>query len=492
MVVEHERDLLAALLSLNEQSAVEPFLSKVVELARAATGAELAYLAVGPGFASAAPRWWLAHALEEQDISSIRMQLSTTLLEQAAEDGLVHTVDALVDPRFRDRPSVRDHQIRGVLCVALHPPGGQAPIGVLYLMGPPERFDEQALALARVLGGHLGPLAQRLLASLRGDETDPTEALRSQLPADRLVGQSPALANVLQSIRVASAAPVPVLLTGPTGTGKSTIAQVLHEASGPPERPFVAVNAAHLPRELALAELFGARRGAYTGLDRDRAGLVEEANGGTLFFDEVVELSLEVQAQLLTFLQDGTYRRLGETQNRRIEAVRIVSATNRDPQQAVADGILREDLLFRLSAFRIDVPALDVRPADIVPLAFSLVDRHARRLQIRSRPLSAAACAWLEGRRWPGNVRELENVVQTALLWAHSEDASSIRPKHFEQGTAGAPSIDAPDLRTAVARFKHAFAQRILDEVGGNKSEAARRLGIHRSHLHDLLRTPSS
>ena len=485
--VEEERDLLKALLNLNEQTQVEPFLSEVVQLARAATGAEVAYLAIGPGFASASPRWCLAHALNDDDVSSIQRQLSTTLLERAAREGVLHAVDAMLDSRFKDQPSVQANQIRGVLCAALQA-AGSSPVGVIYLMGPPERFDEHTVALAKLIGLHLGPIAERLLMSLRGDEPDPTQPFREKLAAERLVGQSQALADVMRSIVVASAAPVPVLLSGPTGTGKTTVARVLHDASGDPDRPFVAINAAQLAKDLATAELFGARKGAYTGLDRDRAGLVEEADGGTLFLDEVVELAPEVQAQLLTFLQDGSYRRVGETETRRIESVRVISATNAELDSAAKSGQIRQDLLFRLMAFRIEVPPLDARPEDIVPLAFALVDRHARNFQIRSRPLSAAACAWLEGREWPGNIRELENIMQTGLLWAHSEDAAAIRPHHLEREPRAQPDTGTTDLRSAVERFKRSYAKRVLDDVGGNKSEASRQLGIHRSHLHDILR----
>ena len=484
----HERDLLRALLDLNAQADVAAFLDEALALACSATGAQAAYLAVGPGFDSLTPRWSRAHALGDDALFDVRTRLSTALIAEASEVGLVRTIDASADPRFRNRPSVRANQIRGVLCAALQA-SGDAAVGVLYLVGPPAagRFDDEAVALTRLLSLHLGPIAQRMLVAQRGDEPDPTQPLRARLVADDLVGHSAALARVLEAIGVAAAAPIPVLLTGPTGTGKSTIARVLHESSRP-AGPFVSVNAAHLKPELALAELFGAKKGAYTGLEADRVGLVEAAEGGTLFLDEIVELPADVQAIMLTFLQDGTFRRVGETTTRRVKSIRIVSATNQSVEPG-SNGKLRDDLLFRLATFRIDVPGLDARPEDVAPLAFALVDRAALRFQIRSRPLSAAACGWLESRSWPGNIRELDNVVQSGLLWAHSENAATIRTEHLLRDPGTTPMPETLDMKAAVARFKKAYAQRVLDEAGGNKSEAARRLGVHRSHLHDLLRT---
>ncbi len=490
--MDAERALLRALLDLHDEPSVEPFLQRVLELAQKVTGAEMAYLAIGPGFASNHPRFWLAHAMAEERIATAREQVSTTLFEAAVAEGLVHSVDAQRDPRFSSTKSVRANRIRAVVCAALQPRGG-APCGVLYLAGAPTAgpFDDATIELAQLMARHLGPLAQRVLLANQGQTADPTRPHRARLVAGELVGQSFALAKVLEAVVVASAAPVPVLVTGPTGTGKTLLARVLHESTAPrdDQRPFVAVNASHLRGDQMLAELFGARRGAYTGLDRDRQGLVEAAARGTLFIDEVGTLDADAQARLLTFLQDGRYRRLGETEERTADRIRVICATNTDLDAAATEGRFRADLLYRIGTFRIEMPELRTRPEDIVPLAFALTDRWARRYAIRARPWSAGACAWLEMQPWPGNIRELENTVQRGLLWAHAEDSAAISLEHLER-VDGADEVPPPgdDLRAATEQFKRRFVQRVLEESGGNKTEAARRLGVHRSHLHGLLR----
>lgn len=482
--LKSERDLLQALLQLSSQTEVKPFLERVVKLACDATRADLAYLAVGAGFASRTPRWWYGHALEPDDVDSIRDQLSTTLLTRAEEDGIVETRDALVDPRFRQQPSVRNRKIRSVLCAALTT--GTRSVGVLYLMGQPHQLGANARDILELLRRYLGPIVGRLLTSLRGDEPDPTRQYRERLPMDRLVGHSAALATTMREIEVAAQAPVAVMLTGRTGTGKSTIARVIHEASDRRERPFVSVNAAQLSKSLAQGELFGVKKGAFTGAEESE-GLVTRANGGTLFLDEIVELDHDVQAQLLTFTQEGIYRRVGDSVTRRAD-VRLITATNEDPKQAVEDSKLRQDLMYRLAAFLIEVPALADRREDVVPIAFAMVDRLSGRFGVRARPLSASACAWLESQDWPGNIRELENVIQSGLLWANHEKAEAIRPIHFDRGASPEGAVAELSYKEAVRSFKRRFAERAVADAGGNKAAAARRLGIHRDTLDEALK----
>ncbi len=284
-----------------------------------------------------------------------------------------------------------------------------------------------------------------------------------------------------------------MLLDGPSGSGKTLVARVIHDNSGA-RGDFVAVNCSHLTAERALVDLFGARDGAYTGQRGARDGLVEAAQRGTLFLDEVDALPACVQAQLLCFLQDRTYRRVGDTATRHAREVRVIAATNRDPRACVESGDLREDLFYRLDQFRIRLPSLADRPSDLPLLAHALVARAAEELAVRPLPLTASAMAWLEEQEWPGNVRDLENAVRTGLIWARCEQSEVIRVRHLRrdpQETPVTPSRVRLPLKEAAQRFRQRYARAVLTECGGNRSEAARRLGIHRSSLYDLLSSDS-
>ncbi len=428
----HECELLHALLNLGERVEIEPFLTEVLQLARSATGADKAYLAIGPGFDSATPRWWRAFPTNDELVFGMRRQISVALLSAAARGGVIHTVDALLDERFEDRPSVRDAQIRAVLCAALR--AGGEPQGVLYLAGPPGRFDERARRLARLIVTHLEPAVQRTLSGLGSAEDDPTRPFRARLLSDHLAGQSPAFAGVLRDAAMAATTDTPLLITGPPGSGKRSLARMIHDSQPARRGPFVVVDTGSLSADRAAAEVFGARRGAWPGLDLDCDGLVHAADGGTLYVDDVLALAPAVQSALSVLLEHRRVRRVGDADDHRAPDVRVMAATSGDPERARDEQRLRQDLYFQLNALRIAVPPLADRPEDVVPLALALVDRLAREAQIRARPLSNAACAWLESRSWPGNVQELQSVLRAGLVRASAEDTAVVGPEHLGAG----------------------------------------------------------
>lgn len=303
-----------------------------------------------------------------------------------------------------------------------------------------------------------------------------------------LVGSSAAHARLVQRIDACADTHVAVLLLGPTGTGKSLVARLIHERSRL-KGAFVAANCAHLTAERAFVDLFGAVRGAYTGLVDARPGLIAEAERGTLFLDEVDSLPLEVQAGLLTFLDRGRWRRVGETTERSAD-VRVIAASNQSLDSLVSRHRFRSDLLFRLAQFPILMPALSERVEDIPALARCLLDRCAATARVETLALSGDALAWLQARPWPGNLRELESVIRMALLWARAEGANTIEARHFD--TEGMPQAEPLSLADAERRFRRAFAQAALDDCHGNRAAAARRLGIHRGHLYEVLPVRSS
>lgn len=313
---------------------------------------------------------------------------------------------------------------------------------------------------------------------LHGAPSLPT--VRPALRTGGLVGRSPVWRAALDEVAVVAPTRVPVLLLGPSGVGKSEFARVIHDNSPRRARPFVTVDCARLHPDRAEADLFGAVRGAYTGLDRPRDGLLAAADGGTLFLDEVGELPHPVQAQLLVVLQTRRYRVMGCTDERAVD-LRVVAATSR-PRTS-----LLEPLYWRLSGMEIELPPLDARRSDVPDLARALLARAAELDGLRPLPVGATAIAALTRRSWPGNVRELERVVLRGLLRALHERSPEVEARHVGVSTSSADPLDLEALEPAEAAFRRRHCEHVVERCGGNKTLAAERLRIGRSTLYEIL-----
>ena len=290
-------------------------------------------------------------------------------------------------------------------------------------------------------------------------------------PLDGLIGGSAAMLRMASSVRKIAALRLPVLLRGESGTGKDLVARAVHEESPRKGRPFVAINAATISRELAESELFGHQRGAFTGAVRDRRGAFREASGGTLFLDEIASLSLEVQAKLLRVVEEGMVRPLGAESSVPVDA-RLVVATCEPLERMVKERLFRADLYERIAVCVVQVPALRERPEDIPALARHLL----KTSELGARELSPGAIGALRDQSWSGNVRELRNVVVQAALRADGR----VQAEHV---------IDAIAERSpAKRRLEPDDAARIFAEAGKNQSAAARRAGVPRTTMRDLLR----
>jgi len=326
-------------------------------------------------------------------------------------------------------------------------------------------------------------------------------------PGERLVGSSPAMLEIFKTIGKVAASHVAVLVTGESGTGKELVARAIHNASPRATGPFVAVNAAAIPRELLESELFGHERGAFTGAVQARAGRFRDAHGGTLFLDEIGDMPVELQAKLLRVLQSGEVQAVGARQTETVD-VRIVAATHRDIEAAVAAGSMREDLVYRLRVVPIHVPALRERPEDIPVLAEHFVARYGEELATGPRYLAAETVERLRTHDWPGNVRELENAIKRALVLASGE---VLTPEDF--GFLDRPEAAAAeggrDLEAAVAReteellaapqsegevyprvlerVERTLVETALRATEGNQIRAAARLGINRNTLRKKI-----
>jgi transcriptional regulator with PAS, ATPase and Fis domain len=301
-----------------------------------------------------------------------------------------------------------------------------------------------------------------------------------------LVGSSAPMRQLYEQLAAAAGGQGAVFIHGESGTGKELAARALHECSGRASRPFVAVNCAALPAELIENELFGHRKGAYTGAQEEYQGLVRAAGDGTVFLDEITEMPANMQAKLLRVLEERTVRAVGSAKEEPVRA-RFVASTNRDPERAMESSLLRRDLWFRLSVHRIETPALRQCGSDVPALADHFARLLASRGLRRVEGFDADAVEILLAYHWPGNVRELRNAIEQALtagsgLRVHRRDL----PAHLVRGAAG-PRFDGVPLPT-YEQAERDLIRRALEQAGGNKVQAARALRISRHRLYDKLR----
>ncbi len=306
-----------------------------------------------------------------------------------------------------------------------------------------------------------------------------------------MVGSSPAHLEMLRELDVAASSDAPVLIVGPSGSGKELVAQTVHRRSARRAKPFVPVNAAAVPTDLVEAEFFGFERGAFTGAHETRDGLFRQAHRGTLFLDEVTEMPLSVQPKLLRVIEEGQVRRVGSSRAEAVD-VRLVAATNRDPLEAVAGGHLREDLLYRLDVLRVDVPPLSRRREDIPALVEHFAAGAAQRYRVAVPSFQPGAVQVLTDRPWPGNVRELRNVVERAVLRARGDavEAHDLGPSVHEQPRPRDPGrhgVVIPHGSTA-AEAERILITETLRRTNNNKAETARRLGLDVKTIRNKLR----
>ena len=347
--------------------------------------------------------------------------------------------------------------------------------GAFDFLGKPVPLDELELALERAVEHGALRRRNRLLRKLIDREVAP-----------EIVGESAAIHELRESIARVATTDARVLIQGESGTGKELVARAIHESSARREAAFVVVNCAAIPAELFESELFGHSRGAFTGAGQRRLGLIELAEGGTLFLDEVGELPLPLQPALLRAVQFGEYRPLGAERAERAD-VRFLTATNRDLQAAVDDGVFREDLYHRVASLTIHVPPLRERGGDVRLLAQRLLDAHNANHSLGgSKSLSDDALSRLQAHEWTGNVRELENVIVRLVTLVDADQIGAadvdrhLRPMGRRE-TGGLPSLDLETLeRSALVQA--------LKRHGGNRSRAAAELGIATKTLYNKIR----
>ncbi len=307
--------------------------------------------------------------------------------------------------------------------------------------------------------------------------------LGNQYSFDAIIGTSPVLQNAIQLARKVAPTEAAVLLTGETGTGKEVFAQAIHYNSNRAQQPFVALNCSAFSKELLESELFGHKAGSFTGANKDKKGLIEEARGGTLFLDEIGEMPIDLQPKILRLLENGSYIRVGDTKEQKAN-LRIISATNRNMEQEIKNGHFRSDLYYRIGVFTIDLPSLRSRRKDIPMIANHFLSVYSDKTNKKIKTISAEALNALRENEWKGNVRELKNVMERAVIM---EDGDVLQlgslPLDIQHGQPDPENVHEFYLSSV----ERCHILKMLQYANGNKTEAARLMNIGIATLYRKL-----
>lgn len=312
--------------------------------------------------------------------------------------------------------------------------------------------------------------------------------LETKFSFDGILGKSKALVQAIELAKKVAITETTVLLTGETGTGKEVFAQAIHQSSIRKAKSFVAINCSAFSHDLLESEMFGHVAGAFTGASKDKKGLFEEANDGTIFLDEVGEMALDLQAKLLRVIENGEFIKVGESKVTKVN-VRIIAATNRDLMKEIEAGHFRQDLYYRLSVFQIQLPALRERVADIEILANHFLASFSQKTNKRIKTISEDFIHLLKLHNWPGNIRELKNVIErSVILETSSELLSENLPIEIQQQKIETENISDKTLSAfSLASAEKIHIQKVLNYTNGNKTETARLLGIALTTLYRKL-----
>jgi DNA-binding NtrC family response regulator len=351
-------------------------------------------------------------------------------------------------------------------------------LGAHDYLNKPIDFDELLATIAKALE------TTRLRREVRRHRND----LVRQYGITNIVGRSKATEQILMMVRkVADSAASTVLIRGESGTGKDVVAKAIHYASGRAAKPFMNITCTALTESLLESEMFGHERGAFTDAKALKKGLLEAANGGTVFLDEIGDMGAQLQSKVLRFLEEKTFKRVGGSADIRVD-VRVIAATNRDLEKMARAGTFREDLFYRLNVVTLKMPPLRERAGDVLLLATFFAARFGQKLRSRSPGISAAARELLLRYEWPGNVRELANAIERAIVLGTGDAiAPEDLPESLLEG-GGSPEIQLASYHDTVNSAKRSVILKAARESKGSYTEAAKRLGVHPNYLHRLVR----
>jgi Nif-specific regulatory protein len=422
-----------------------------------------------------------SHNIPAESAASL-VNLSSSVVRQVLTSGIpVLTHDAKSDPRFGDASSIILHQITSIICTPMH--FQERVIGVIYLdsRSDRQRFTEENLNFVDTFG-RMAAIAVDYARSYRELYR---EKLLLQSEAERswsfeeIVGHSPKMHEVFSLVRRVMNSDISVLLEGESGTGKELIARALHYNGQRRDKPFVAQFCGNLAESLLESELFGHKKGSFTGAIADKKGLFEIANGGTFFLDEIADISPTIQTKLLRVVQEGEIRRVGDTESKHVN-VRIISATNKSLKSEVEIGKFREDLYYRLNVITIHLPALRERVGDIPLLVQHNLIKFSNKHNVPLKRVSPRAMQALANYHWPGNVRELINTIERSMILSDG-DIINVEDLYI-------PEVELlSQKRRTLKEYEKEVVTRTLDECGNNKTKTAELLGVSLRWLHYKL-----
>lgn len=432
--------------------------------------------------------------LEEKDFAISRSIVKEALRKSEP----LFISNALEDKRFKEQKSVLDLQLRTAFCVPLR--SGDRPIGVIYTDSTKltDVITEEDISIISAFASQASIAIENarfhgeLVLSreqLAKENIELKQKLTERYSFSGIIGKSKAMLGIFETIRKIAPYSTTVLIEGETGTGKELIARAIHFNSQRRDKPLVTINCGAMPAELLESELFGHKRGAFTGASSDKAGLFETANGGTIFLDEIGEMPQPLQVKLLRALQEGEIRRVGENKPREVD-VRVIAATNRDLAEDVKNGTFRRDLYYRLNVVPISIPPLRERSEDIIPLTEHFLEKYSKKMNKGGVKISSEAMKILVSSQWPGNVRELENSIERAL--ALCGDSRTLRPEHFPHLIHKRGIIkeleEKNSLKDKLKAVEKEIIAEALEKSGHNITQAARLLKVTRQHLHNKIK----
>jgi transcriptional regulator with GAF, ATPase, and Fis domain len=441
----------------------------------------------------------IARSSRQQNLGENDFEVSHTIIGEAADKGKPLFISNLdKNGRYKDQESVLDLQLKTAVCLPLI--RDDVVIGVIYtdasrLSIEIEKEDMpifEAFAVQAAIAIENARLHGELLLSkenLTRENLELRAVLSEKYEFSGIIGKSKAMQEIFTTIRKISPFDTTVLITGATGTGKELIAKAIHFNGPRKTNPLVTINCGAMAPELLESELFGHKKGSFTGAVSDKPGLFETASGGTLFLDEIGDMPQPLQVKLLRALQEGEIRRIGENTNRHVD-VRVIAATNRDLKEDIEAGRFRQDLYYRLNVVPITIPPLNERGEDILPLTQHFLEKYSAKMNKGEVGIAPDVMKMILANPWPGNVRELENTVERAL--ALCGDSTTLSMIHFPQLGHGGLILGGVDsgrsLKEKMRVVEKQFIIEALEETGGKITRAAELLDVTRQHLHNKIR----